>query len=171
MLLCYEMALHTSSILARTPAAILSHISRLSLCYTDHSVFFALNANAPDLPTLVSRLTKLSSQTIGCLSAPLPGLAYEGLISCSLAVFDKRSAVSFRSTIPGRAAPQVGRWHAFRQRADNSDEKLPPGMENGLSESMNWDDVWDRSAGDNALPKELQALRCVYTRYQVCIHL
>jgi hypothetical protein len=79
-----------------------------------------------------------------------------------LAVFDKRNAVSVRSTIPGRAAPQVGRWHAFRQRNDKSEEELPPGMENGLSESVNWDNVWDRSAGDNTLPKELQALRYVY---------
>jgi len=153
------MALHTSSILARTPAAILSHISRLSTTYADQSVIFALNANVPDLPTLVSRLTKFSSQTLGCLSAPLPGLAYEGFISCSLAIFDKRNTVSFRSTIPGRAAPQVGRWHAFRQRGDKSDDTMPPGMENGLSESMNWDDVWDRSAGNNALPMELQDLR------------
>jgi len=150
------MALHTSTILARTPTAILSHLSRLSITYSDHSVIFALNANAPELPVLVSRLTKLSAQTIGCLSAPLPGLSSEGgLISCSLAVVDNRNAISFRSTIPGRAAPQVGRWHAFRQRGDKSEEELPPGMENGLSESMNWDDVWDRSAGGNALPKEL----------------
>jgi hypothetical protein len=155
------MALHTSTILARTPTAILSHISRLSTIYTGHAVVFALNANAPELPTLVSRLTKISCQTIGCLSAPLPGLAYEGFISCALAVFDQRNAVSVRSTIPGRAAPQVGRWHAFRQKNDKSDEELPPGMENGLSESINWDNVWDRSAGENTLPKDLQALRYV----------
>jgi hypothetical protein len=155
------MALHTSTILARTPAAFLSHISRLSTTYTDHAVMFALNANAPELPTLVSRLTKFSPQTIGCLSAPLPGLVSEGLISCSLAVFDKRVAVSLRSTIPGRAAPQVGRWHAFRQRNDKPEKELPPGMVNGLGESMNWDSVWDRSVGDDALPTELQALRCV----------
>jgi len=78
-----------------------------------------------------------------------------------LALFDKHNAVSVRSTIPGRAAPQVGRWHAFRQRNDKSEEELPPGMENGPSESINWDNVWDRSVRDNALPKELQALRYV----------
>jgi hypothetical protein len=156
------MALHTSTILARAPAAILSYISRLSTVYTDHAVVFALNANAPELQMLVSRLTKLSPQSIGCLSAPLPGLASEGLISCSLAVFDICNVVSFRSTIPGRAAPQVGRWHAFRQRNDKPGETLPPGMENGLKESMNWDAIWDRSAGDNALPEELQVMRCVF---------
>jgi len=156
------MVLHTSTVLARTPTAILSHISRLSITYSNHSVIFALNANAPELPALVSRLTKLSAQTIGCLSAPLPGLSSEGLISCSLAVVDSRNTISFRSTIPGRPAPQVGRWHAFRQRDDKSEKQLPPGMESGLSESMNWDDIWDRSAGGNTLPKELQASRCVY---------
>jgi hypothetical protein len=155
------MALHTSTILARTPAVILSHLARLSTAYADHTVMFALNADAPELPTLISRLTKFTSQTIGCLSAPLPGLASEGIISCSLAVFDKRNSVSFRSTIPGRAAPQVGRWHTFRQRDSKSEEALPPGIENGLSESTNWDDIWDRSAGDIALPKEIQAMRCV----------
>jgi hypothetical protein len=159
------MALHTSTILARTPAAIISHLSRLSITYTDHPAIFTLNANATELPTLISRLTKFSSQTIGCLSAPLPGLASQDLISCSLAVFDKRNTVLFRSTIPGRAAPQVGRWHAFRQKDDKSEEMLPPGMEDGLTESMNWDDVWDRSAGNVVLPKELQTVRYVQAHF------
>ena len=42
---------------------------------------------------------------------------------------------------------------------------MPPGMEDGLTESMNWDDVWDRSAGNIVLPKELQAVRYVDAQF------
>lgn len=160
---------HASTILARKPNAILSHLSRLSAKCSDHTILFALSANAPDLPALVSRLTTISPQHIGCLSAPLPGLTSEGLISCSFAVFDKKNAVSFRSTTPGRAAPQVGRWHAFRKRGAQSAELFPPGMETSLGESVNWEDIWDRSAGNNALPPDLQALRYVLVFFS-CHH-
>lgn len=157
----YLMALHTSTVLARTPAAISSYLTRVATTFGgDHPFLFSLSANAPELQTLVSRLTTFSSQTTGCLSAPLPGPASDGLISCSIGLFDVKKATPFRSIIPGRAAPQVGRWHAFRQRDDPAQE-FPPGMEEGLAEGVNWADVWDRSAGNNLLPLELQALMCV----------
>lgn len=156
------MALHTSTILARTPAAILAHISRLPASYAAHPLLFTLSANAPELQTLVSRLTTFSTHTTGCLSAPL-GEPDGGLIACSLAVFDSGEAVQFRSTIEGRAAPQVGRWHAFRERgeAPRGMEGFGEGFGNRSGEGVNWEEVWDRSAGGDVLPSELQALRCV----------
>lgn len=66
----------------------------------------------------------------------------------------------FRSTIRGREAPQVGRWHNFRLKdEENFNADVPPGMEDGLKESVNWDEVWDRSAGNISLPNDLQRLR------------
>lgn len=154
------MALHTSTILARTPAAIFSHLSRLQTTYEKHVLLFCLSANSPDLQNLVSRLTSFSSQTTGCLSAPLGETG--DLISCSLAIFDKTKTTQFRSTIAGRVAPQVGRWHAFRHKGKGPQ---PPMELDGLGEqgkgfeNVDWDAVWDRSARSAMLPKELEGLR------------
>ncbi|KAF7972016.1 hypothetical protein HWV62_19221 [Athelia sp. TMB] len=153
------MALHTSTILARTPAAIFSHLSRLQTTYEKHVLLFCLSANSPDLQNLVSRLTSFSSQTTGCLSAPLGETG--DLISCSLAIFDKTKTTQFRSTIAGRVAPQVGRWHAFRHKGKGPQ---PPMELDGLGEqekgfeNVDWDAVWDRSARSAMLPEELEGL-------------
>ncbi|KAG6879821.1 hypothetical protein C0992_011104 [Termitomyces sp. T32_za158] len=78
--------------------------------------------------------------SLGCLSAPL----VPSHISCSLALLP-RSTVPFRSTLPGRAAPQVGRWHSFRSKDEQvkeynswadaltgteTKEPLPPALQN-----------------------------------------
>lgn len=157
MRLHFAMALHTSTILARNPATIISHLMRLQSTYKEQSLFFCLSANAPDLQNLVSRLTSFSAQTTGCLSAPL-GEIHEELISCSLAVFEKAGATQFRSTLAGRAAPQVGRWHAFRERGGVAPQQ-PLEVEDFGEEGMDWDTVWDRSAKKTMLPPELQKLR------------
>lgn len=156
------MALHTSTILARNPATIISHLTRLQSAYKEQSLFFCLSANAPDLQNLVSRLTGFSAQTTGCLSAPL-GEIHEELISCSLAVFDKGSVTQFRSTLAGRAAPQVGRWHAFRKR-----DEEPLDTESFDKQEMDWDAVWDRSAKKTLLPPELEKLKYVCTFVLPC---
>ncbi|KII96207.1 hypothetical protein PLICRDRAFT_663471 [Plicaturopsis crispa FD-325 SS-3] len=107
-----------------------------------------------DLSDVVTRLTSLSdADSIGCLSAPLPGHAFDGSIACSLAVFDGRASRVFRSTIPGRAAPQVGRWHAFRKKDDE-----PLDTEKEFAMGATWEDIWDRSASVDPLPAELQDL-------------
>lgn len=151
------MALHTTTILARNPATVISHLARLQSAYKEQSLFFCLSANAPDLQNLVSRLTGFSAQTTGCLSAPL-GEMHEEVISCSLAIFDRRSATQFRSTLAGRPAPQVGRWHAFRKK-----EEEPLEMEGFDQEGVDWDAVWDRSARKTLLPPELDTLRYAQT--------
>ncbi|KAJ7935490.1 hypothetical protein B0H13DRAFT_1447387, partial [Mycena leptocephala] len=77
---------------------------------------------------------------------PLPG-HYEGLISCSFAPFKPDSCIPFRSQIPGRVSPQVGRWHSFRQ-------KHPGVVEDVTSGNINWGDVWDQSLANNELPTD-----------------
>jgi hypothetical protein len=97
------MPIHFATVLARSPARLLAEVSRLSTVYQGHTLLFALSPNAAssDLAQLVQKLTAFSPQTIGCLSAPLPG-HYEGLISCSFALFKPDSCILFRSQIPGR---------------------------------------------------------------------
>jgi hypothetical protein len=152
------MSIHAVTVLARSSTAILSHISRLSKLYPDHPLAFALSPNvqSQDLSKLVKGLTEFSSQSIGCLSSPLPGSTSQSLISCSLAIFDPEQSVLFRSEIAGKAAPQVGRWHAFRKKDD-----VPSQIEGQeeLKESVNWGDVWNRNTGDNPLPEQLQSLK------------
>ncbi|KAJ6512124.1 hypothetical protein C8R47DRAFT_1034095 [Mycena vitilis] len=150
--------MHFSTVLARSPAGLLSHISRLSRLYQEeHVLLFALSPNvaSSDLAQLVKKLTTFSSQTIGCLSAPLPGHT-DGLISCSFAMFKPDSCYPFHSQIPGRASPQVGRWHSFRQKEQTGvpQEELP----SGSMDSAYWGNVWDQSLTNNDLPPGLQTL-------------
>ncbi|TFY50665.1 hypothetical protein EVG20_g11394, partial [Dentipellis fragilis] len=74
------------------------------------------------------------------------------LITCSLAFFDPTAAAVFRSSIPGRTEVQVGRSPGAR-RASMPQAALDP------SASVDWEDVWSRSAGAYTLPEELETLR------------
>ena len=148
--------MHTSTLLSRSPTSLLTLLSRLSKSYVNHSLLFSLSVSsavpAQDLSTLVNCLTTFSHHTVGCLSGPLPG-NYHSFISCALAVFDPSEAVLFRSTIPGRASPQVGRWHAFRKKDHDHDQMALHAVYH------NWGELWDRSFGQNELPIELQGLK------------
>ncbi|KAG6888736.1 hypothetical protein C0995_006388 [Termitomyces sp. Mi166 len=95
-----------TTILARSPSALLRRLNELVPVARERTVLFALSPNVPSssLSKLVDRLTTLSDSTIGCLSAPL--LASH--ISCSIAILPSW-ATTFRSTILGRDAPSVGR--------------------------------------------------------------
>ena len=153
------MLLHTTTILARTPALLLSHLSRLPKVYSENTLLFSLSTNleADDLSSLVSRLTALSADSVGCLSAPLDGPVSpaKDLIACSLAAFS-RSTI-FRSTLPGRPAPQVGRWHAFRK-----DEDVTATHGQFIEdERIDWEKVWNRTTGEATVPSELQDLSYV----------
>ena len=150
------MSVHLSTILTRSSATLSSITSRLSKTYPGFPLLFALTSNAPpqDLSRLVNELTTFSSETAGCLSAPLPFQGYDSRISCSIAILDPRKAVLFRSTIPGRAQPQVGRWHAFRNKDNPLPEaQLPP------EGPIHWDDVWQSDYASISLPPELQSLK------------
>ncbi|KAI0701929.1 hypothetical protein BC835DRAFT_1411196 [Cytidiella melzeri] len=102
---------------------------------------------------------------MGCLSAPvrlrrdtkIPQITESNLNEytlCSVAVFDSHVAIPFLSTIPGREAPQVGRWHTFRKGDDAKlqDHQLPPA-------GVDWESVWAQRETHQALPEELRHLR------------
>jgi hypothetical protein len=154
-----------TTIVSRRPAEILSVLSSLHKAYRKHTLVFSLSSNAPDLADLVTRLTTFSDQSIGCLSAQLPFTDEQNLTCCSLGFFDSRYVTPFRSTIPGRAAPQVGRWHAFRRRSDSTDVDNRP-----FEENVNWEDVWNKSVNTEPLPSELQSIRSAHALiYWLCL--
>ncbi|KAF8890772.1 hypothetical protein BD779DRAFT_1517001 [Infundibulicybe gibba] len=158
------MALHTRTFLTRNITGLLSQLSELVQLYprhkTDHTFLFSLSPNIPssDLSTAVSHLTQLGSQSLGCLSAPLPG--YGDHVACAVALFDSGSVVPFRSTIQGRAEVQVGRWHAFRKRDDTTgvDDAREYALMGDSTHPVDWENVWNRNMGGEQLPDELQDL-------------
>ncbi|KAH7915434.1 hypothetical protein BJ138DRAFT_997911 [Hygrophoropsis aurantiaca] len=147
------MVLHASTIIARAPSTIVSYLNKISSKHAKDSIVFTLSANSPDLSTLVSQLTALSPSHIGCLTSPTHG----DTLSCSIAAFSRNEVTSFRSTIPGRAEPQVGRWHAFREKEAKAATSMID-IEENKDGSIKWEDVWDRNVGPDVLPAELKAL-------------
>src|SRR6266576_7034941 len=119
-------ALHLSTIISRNSSSLLSHISHLARSFPNHPLLFTLSPtstdSAVDLSRIVGQLTTFSSQSIGCLSAPLPG-PHSGFTACSLAIFDPQNvAAVFRSTVPGKQRAQVGRWRPVGQRKEPGEE-------------------------------------------------
>ncbi|OJA21008.1 hypothetical protein AZE42_02346 [Rhizopogon vesiculosus] len=149
------------TIVARTPSALLASLDRFHL----HSkakgstLLFALSAPSDTLSAVTSRLNSLFPRHVGCLSSPLP--AYGSHLTCAVALLD---GITFRSTIAGRADPQVGRWHAARR---SSTQKLPAAHSEVFDEidgdvsQVNWEDIWGRSAASaqEMLPLELRMAR------------
>ncbi|KZT28816.1 hypothetical protein NEOLEDRAFT_1129049 [Neolentinus lepideus HHB14362 ss-1] len=150
--------IHASTALFSRPEHLSRYLSRLPKIYRENILFFALAANASsesELSALLADLTSFAPLNVGCLSGVLS--QKPALVSCSFAVFDKSTSTIFRSTIPGRAEPQVGRWHAFRKKGEPTP---PPGSYSvGLNEDINWEDVWKRDVGGNELPDALKELR------------
>lgn len=171
------MYVAAKSCFARSAPDLLRHLGKLSstLELESHTVLFSISpapscSNAT-LTDLVTRLTSLPS-SLGCLSAPVglrvhaktESAAERGLDEytlCSVAVFNREDATPFRSTIPGREAPQVGRWHAFRKGKDAKldDHQLPDA-------GVDWESVWAQRESPQALPEELRQLRCVSNNSQ-----
>ncbi|KAH9917967.1 uncharacterized protein B0H18DRAFT_883271 [Fomitopsis serialis] len=156
------MALHTSTVISRKVSDILAHVSRVHLAFPDHIPLYSLSATSEvdsrNLQDLVSSVSALSPHSVGCLSAPIPSSspALQANIACSMAMFRKDHATAFRSDIPGRSAPQVGRWHAFRKKDQTgfgTGETVQAETEN-----VNWDDVWAKNVDVPSLPSELQAI-------------
>ncbi|KAF8799701.1 hypothetical protein BYT27DRAFT_7342790, partial [Phlegmacium glaucopus] len=176
------MPLHLSTILARTPYALQKQLVKLTDVYTNkgHTCLFALSANFPlsqDLADTVEILTKFNKRgnTLGCLSDSFSPVNFSKInhiwdredcystpiLSCSIGIFDSSRVVPFRSTIPGKTQPQVGRWHSFRKKDDIDDDKgyelnSRAGTNNG---TVSWEDIWNGSASkDIPLPEELRSL-------------
>ncbi|KAF9236457.1 hypothetical protein BU15DRAFT_76906 [Melanogaster broomeanus] len=161
--------------IARRPHSLLSvftnplhgHLPTLSQSQILLFTLAPSSTTSPELlSSLTSTLTKLYPTHVGCISAPLPHQymdpkIHRGPDSCSLS-YAFVNGVSFRSTIPGRAEPQVGRTHASRRRstehdqlerqketacADVEDAEARIFSDNsGVSGEIEWEKVWDRSA-------------------------
>jgi len=175
------MPLHLSTILARTPYALQKQLVKLTDVYTNkgHTCLFTLSANFPfsqDLADTVDILTKFNKggHTLGCLSDSFSAVNFSKrnpiwssenhslpILSCSIGIFDSSRVVPFRSTIPGKTQPQVGRWHSFRKKDTIYDDKEHElnsrlGTDDG---TVSWGDIWNRSASkDIPLPEELRSL-------------
>lgn len=175
------MPLHLSTILARTPYALQKQLAKLTDAYTNkgHTCLFALSANFPfsqDLADTVGILTKFNKRghTLGCLSDSFSSVNFSQnnyiwdhgnhsipILSCSIGIFDSSQVVPFRSTIPGKNQPQVGRWHSFRKKDDiDDDEDYGLGLRSGSDDgTASWENIWNRPSSKNVpLPEELRSL-------------
>jgi hypothetical protein len=149
------------TIMARTPSALLASLDRFHL----HSkakgstLLFALSAPSDTLSAVTSHLNSLFPRHVGCLSSPLS--VHGSHLTCAVALLN---GITFRSTIAGRADPQVGRWHAARRA---SIQKLPAAQSDVFDEinedmgRVNWEDIWDRSptSAQDMMPLELRMAR------------
>ncbi|TBU33162.1 hypothetical protein BD311DRAFT_785251 [Dichomitus squalens] len=151
------MALHTSTFISRNTADLLAHISHLRPTLSAHPLLYTISVSQltdpAQLSQLVSSVQSISSNSVGCLSAPIPSArsAWQQRTALSLASFDDAHATLFRSAIPGRKAAQVGRWHAMHQK-----EKEPDNMD--YSQHIDWENALADSHEGSALPSALQSL-------------
>lgn len=167
-------AVHLSTIISRTSSSLLSHISHLAKSFPNYPLLFTLSHNgtdsAVDLSRVVGQLTNFSSQSIGCLSAPLPG-PHSEFTACSLAIFDPQNvAAVFHSTVPGKQRAQVGRWRPVGQKKKLDED--PPSNQGWWKEGhvKDWEDVWNSSVETQVLPEGLKGkesvirykLRCLF---------
>lgn len=155
------MMIRAQTIVARTPNALLASLDRFHLQSKAKggTLLFALSAPSDALSVITLHLKSHFPRHIGCLSSPLP--AYHSHIMCAVALLN---GITFRSTIAGRADPQVGRWHAARH---SSTQQLPETQSsvfeefNGDVGKVNWEDIWDRTAmsAQEMIPVELRTAR------------
>ncbi|KIK98816.1 hypothetical protein PAXRUDRAFT_823418 [Paxillus rubicundulus Ve08.2h10] len=163
--------------ISRRPRSLLSIPTRslqgrhgLPVLSQNKILLFTLAPSSTTSPELLAELTSMLARLcpahVGCISAPLPHQYFDpkthrGPDSCSLS-YTFVNGVSFRSTIPGRAEPQVGRWHAGRRRSEQCDgvehemtgslgdtenaEARVSSDVSGVGSEIDWEMVWDRSA-------------------------
>ncbi|KAL0960900.1 hypothetical protein HGRIS_005909 [Hohenbuehelia grisea] len=177
------MASFVRTIVAKTADQIIAKVNTLSKSHAGHTLLFALSASAryrsTDLQSLVDCLHAQFPSSVGCLSAPLLAASNvtdkplaaesnheaepEPLMSCSIALFEPGRATVFRSSIPGKADVQVGRWHAFRdthnERKSSLVEVDDRAHERLLHDGMiDWERIWRREETTSPLPQELQSV-------------
>jgi len=153
--------IRAQTVVARTPSALLASLDHFHLQSRAKggTLLFALSAPSDALSVITSHLKSHFPRHIGCLSSPLP--AYRSHIMCAVALLN---GIVFRSTIAGRADPQVGRWHAARH---SSTHQLPAAQSNVFGEfngdlsRVNWEDIWNRNAmsAQEMIPVELRTVR------------
>ncbi|THV03608.1 hypothetical protein K435DRAFT_621752, partial [Dendrothele bispora CBS 962.96] len=148
------------TIISRSPANVLKHIDRFkkSVKTPSASVLFTISppSNSSDLSDLVDALTVWpNANTIGCITAP----THSDAVTCSIALFDSRKAVPFRSTIPGCEQTQVGRWHSFRKPQSQESSLNVASLLEKREQGKNWDDLWSTGGHEDiVLPEELKSV-------------
>ncbi|RPD66989.1 hypothetical protein L226DRAFT_477042 [Lentinus tigrinus ALCF2SS1-7] len=151
------MAVHMSTIVSRKTVDILSHLSQLRPTLASHPLLYTISVSqhtdSTDLSQLVASLKSLSGSSIGCLSAPIPSArpSWQQYTAVSVASFDAKYATTFRSTIAGRKAAQVGRWHAMHQKEKQQDTQ-------DYSQDIDWESALSRSYESDAVLPELRDL-------------
>lgn len=172
------------TLVSRSPSALLSALSHTHLPESpSKALLFALAPSSTvtpkELSALANRLTRRFPTHVGCISAPVPignSLQDSDHCSVSLALVD---GIPFHSTIPGRSEPQVGRWHAGRNRISSEDDTQTNNVAGSteldifhtiLSKNgeVDWKKLWslpsssDRGVGYE-LPQDLRYLECVFS--------
>ncbi|EMD39702.1 hypothetical protein CERSUDRAFT_92195 [Gelatoporia subvermispora B] len=157
------MASLTRTFLSRSAPALISRLNAIRASISSSDPIIWTLTVAPHLEQaqhteLLSSLTSLSNNTVGCLSNVIPTAdsARSDLISCSIAAFDAETTTIFRSEISGRQAPQVGRWHAFRNRDAEQADQYVPKDEDFMD--PDWKNILMRGPRQEALPPDLQAI-------------
>ncbi len=152
------MALHTSTLISRKTTELLAHISQLRSRLSAHPLLYTISVSQhtdpSELTQLVSSVQSLSNNSIGCLSAPIPSARpfWQQRTSLSLASFDEKHATLFRSTIPGRKAAQVGRWHAAHKEQEQPDTK-------DYSRDIDWENALADPNENHDVPSALRSVQ------------
>jgi hypothetical protein len=179
--------IRAATILTHSPTKLSSYLLEHFSHLKSHTCLFSLSTNLPpnDLSVLSDRLSLISRQSVGWLSAPAPEQHKHEVtassssssspqkwgevrdeknneakrICLSLAFFDNADVVPFRSEIAGKAPIQVGRWHAMRNDAELETIGDAQGMYNQVEKDggkVDWEDVWSRNVKGNVVPVELE---------------
>ncbi|KAI9056514.1 hypothetical protein FKP32DRAFT_1599250 [Trametes sanguinea] len=153
------MASHMSTIISRKPAEIIAHLSKIRVNPSTNPLLYSISVSpftdSSELLNLVSSVKSLSSNSVGCLSAAIPSArpSWQQYSAVSLAFFNAEDVTLFRSTIPGRKAALVGRWHAMHK-----DGRPEPEVPLGRRSQMNWESAFSNAYDGNALPAPLEHL-------------
>ncbi|KAI0832598.1 hypothetical protein BC628DRAFT_1499376 [Trametes gibbosa] len=153
------MVLHLSTVISRNTAHIIEHLSKLQPALAHNPLLYTISVSphtdSAELSSLVSSIKSISKDSAGCLSAALPSAhpSWQQYTSLSLASFDREHATLFRSTIPGRKAAQVGRWHAVH-KSTQPDPEAP-----AHSENLDWEAALSNAYDGKVLPQELEQLQ------------
>ncbi|KAH9899694.1 hypothetical protein C8Q73DRAFT_772369 [Cubamyces lactineus] len=153
------MASHMSTVISRKPADIIAYLSKLRSNLSGNPLLYTISVSqhtdSSELSNLVSSVRAISENSVGCLSAAIPSSrpSWQRYSSVSLASFDSNHATLFRSTIPGRKTPLVGRWHAMHK-----DRKPDPEVPVDQSGKMDWESALSKAYDGNVLPPPLERL-------------
>lgn len=151
------MALHTSTLICRKTTELLIHISRIRPRLSAHPLLYTISVSQhtdpSELMQLVSSVQSLSNNSIGCLSAPIPSALpfWQQHTSVSLASFEGKHTTLFRSTIPGKKAVQVGRWHAAHANEEPPDAR-------DYSRDIDWENALADSNESQEVPLALRSV-------------